>query len=33
MPSIETLDNSNNILVTSNKTELPLETKYIDNII
>jgi hypothetical protein len=33
MPSIKTLDNSNNMLVTSNKTKLPLETKYIDNII
>jgi hypothetical protein len=33
MPSIKTLDNNNNVLVTSNKTELPLETKYIDKII
>jgi hypothetical protein len=33
MPSIETLDNNNNMLVTSNRTELPIETKYIDNII
>jgi len=33
MPSIKTLDNGDDVLVTSNKTELPLETKYIDNII
>jgi hypothetical protein len=33
MPSIETLDDGDDMLVTSNKTELPLETKYIDDII
>jgi hypothetical protein len=33
MPSIETLNDSDDMLVTSNRTELPLETEYIDDII
>jgi hypothetical protein len=33
MPSIKTLDNGNDMLITSNRTELPIETKYIDDII
>ena len=33
MPSIETSDDGDDMLVTSDETELPLETKYIDDII